>query len=107
MLLMLFWHCNVTELSIMYVDCLVPKEAVCDMNFTFLCAAAQKGSRKKRVSDTAAMSAPAYPPPYNPYASAVPGNMPPHMYDDRNAVPPPYASTTGNTSNVVEREGKQ
>jgi len=55
---------------------------------------AQKGSRKKRVSDTAAMNAPTYPPPYNPYASAVPGNMPSNMsmYDERNAVPPPYAS---------------
>ncbi|XP_069681641.1 protein YIF1B isoform X4 [Periplaneta americana] len=55
---------------------------------------AQKGSRKKRVSDTAAMNAPTYPPPYNPYASAMPGNMPPNMtmYDDRGAVPPPYTS---------------
>lgn len=45
------------------------------------------------------MNAPSYPPPYNPYASAVPGGMPPHvnMYDDRNAVPPPYASSPGNT----------
>ncbi|PSN31701.1 hypothetical protein C0J52_22689 [Blattella germanica] len=50
--------------------------------------AAQKGSRKKRVSDTNAMNAPPYPPPYNPY-----GNMPPNMgmYDDRSAAPPPYA----------------
>lgn len=59
------------------------------------------------MSDTAAMNAPAYPPPYNPYASAVPGNMPSNMsmYDDRNAVPPPYASAPGNTSNMVECEG--
>jgi hypothetical protein len=105
---MLFWHCNIIELGIIDVDCLVPKET--DINFTLLCAAAQKGSRKKRVSDTAAMNAPAYPPPYNPYTSAVPGNMPPNMmnmYDDRNAVPPPYASTPGKTSNMVECEGKQ
>jgi len=59
------------------------------------------------VSDTAAMNAPTYPPPYNPYASAVPGNMPSNMsmYDDRNAVPPPYASAPGNTNNMVECEG--
>ena len=68
-----------------------------------LSVAAQKGSRKKRVSDTAAMNAPAYPPPYNPYAPAVPGNMPPNMsmYEDRNAVPPTYTSTPGNSSNIV------
>ncbi|KDR20942.1 protein YIF1B isoform X2 [Zootermopsis nevadensis] len=76
------------------------------MNFNATSGArypAQKGSRKKRVSDTAAINAPAYPPayppsyppPYNPFASAVPGTVPPNMsaYDDRNAVPPPYASS--------------
>jgi hypothetical protein len=50
------------------------------------------------MSDTAAMNAPAYPPPYNPYASAVPGNMPPNMniYDGRNVLASPYASSPGN-----------
>jgi len=59
------------------------------------------------VSDTAAMNAPAYPPPYSPYTSAVPGNMPPNisMYDDRNTVLPPYASTPGNIINIVAHEG--
>lgn len=69
------------------------------MNFNATSGArhpAQKGSRKKRVSDTAAMNTPAYPPPYNPYASAVPGNMPPsmNMYDGRQVFPPPYTSSS-------------
>jgi hypothetical protein len=52
------------------------------------------------------MNAPGYPPPYNPYASAVPGNMPPNvnMYDGGYVLSPPYTSSPGNMISIAHRK---